>query len=206
MTIHEGATPLAPAQAAHAAHPGDAAAERTTLLLGVRLFILSEVMLFGAFFTAYFVLRFQAPRWPPQGDVERPELLLVGFNTLLLMASSVTMQWATRRIARGDAHGLRRGLAATLLLGAAFLVIQGYEFATNGFGFADGVFGSTFYALTGFHGAHVLAGILIIGAVANRARLGLVDESHHTALEAAGLYWHFVDAVWVFLFVTVYVL
>ncbi|MEO8272931.1 MAG: cytochrome c oxidase subunit 3 [Chloroflexota bacterium] len=203
MTSHESGSPLA---AAHSAHPADAAAERTTLLLGVRLFILSEVMLFGAFFAAYFVLRFQAPRWPPQGDIERPELLLVGFNTLILLTSSVTMQWATSRIARGDTRGLRRGLAATLVLGVVFLAVQGYEFATNGFGFADGIFGSTFYTLTGFHGAHVLAGILIIGAVANRARLGLVDQSHHTALEAAGLYWHFVDVVWVFLFVTVYVL
>ena len=203
MAVHEGATAHT---GAHAARPADAAAERTTLLLGVRLFILSEVMLFGAFFTAYFVLRFQAPRWPPQGDVDRPELLLVGINTLILLASSVTMQWATRRIARGDAAGLRRGLAATLLLGAVFLVVQGYEFATNGFGFADGIFGSTFYTLTGFHGAHVLAGLLLIGAVANRARLGLIDQARHTAVEAVGYYWHFVDVVWVFLFVTVYVL
>jgi heme/copper-type cytochrome/quinol oxidase subunit 3 len=203
MAVHEAATSRA---GAHTAHPADAAAERTTLLLGVRLFILSEVMLFGAFFTAYFVLRFQAPQWPPQGDVERPELLLVGMNTLILLASSVTMQWATSRIAHGDARGLRRGLAATLALGVVFLAVQGYEFATNGFGFADGIFGSTFYTLTGFHGAHVLAGILIIGAVANRARLGLVDQSHHTAVEAAGYYWHFVDVVWVFLFTTVYVL
>ena len=192
--------------ASHAAHPADPAAERTTLLLGVRLFILSEVMLFGALFTAYFVLRVQAKSWPPQGGAERPELLLVGLNTLVLLVSSVTMQWATRRIARGDAAGLRRGLAATLVLGSVFLVVQGYEFATNGFGFADGIFGSTFYTLTGFHGAHVLGGLLIIAAVANRARLGLISQARHTAVEAVGYYWHFVDVVWVILFVTVYVL
>src|SRR3989304_1292317 len=75
-------------------HAVDTAAERRMLLLGVRLFILSEVMLFGAFFTAYFVLRAQAPSWPPLPDLERPELPLVGFNTLLLLSSSVTMQWA----------------------------------------------------------------------------------------------------------------
>lgn len=203
MTGHEASAPHA---GGHGSHPADAATERSSLLLGVRLFILSEIMLFGAFFTAYFVLRFQAPQWPPQDDLERPELLLVGFNTAILLASSVTMQWATSRIARGDAQGLRRGLAATLALGTVFLLVQGYEFATNGFGFADGIFGSTFYTLTGFHGAHVLAGLLIIGAVANRARLGLVEQERHTAVEAAGLYWHFVDVVWVFLFVTVYVL
>jgi cytochrome c oxidase subunit 3 len=192
---------------AHATtHAADPLAERRTLLLGVRLFILSEVMLFGALFTAYFVLRYQAPAWPPQPELERPELALVGLNTLLLVSSSVTMQWAVLRIAAGDATGLRRGLGLTLVLGTVFLFIQAYEFASNGFGISDGVFGSTFYTLTGFHGAHVLAGLLVIGAVANRARLGLVDQAHHTAVEAASYYWHFVDVVWVMLFLTVYVL
>ena len=139
-------------------------------------------------------------------ELERPELPLVAFNTLLLLSSSVTLQWAGSRIAAGDAAGLRRGLGLTLLLGTLFLCIQAYEFASNGFGISDGVFGSTFYTLTGFHGAHVLGGLLIIGAVANRARLGLVDQARHTAVEAVSYYWHFVDAVWVMLFLTVYVL
>jgi cytochrome c oxidase subunit 3 len=187
-------------------HAVDTAAERRMLLLGVRLFILSEVMLFGAFFTAYFVLRAQAPAWPPLPDLERPELPLVGFNTLLLLSSSVTMQWAVTRIGRGDAAGFRRGLLATLVLGAVFLAIQGYEFASNGFGISDGVFGSTFYTLTSFHGAHVLGGLLLMGVLANRARLGLVTREHHTAVEGVSYYWHFVDVVWVVLFLTVYVL
>jgi cytochrome c oxidase subunit 3 len=187
-------------------HAVDTAAERRMLLLGVRLFILSEVMLFGAFFTAYFVLRAQAPAWPPLPDLERPELPLVGFNTLLLLSSSVTMQWAVTRIGRGDTAGFKRGLLATLLLGAVFLTIQGYEFASNGFGISDGVFGSTFYTLTSFHGAHVLGGLLLMGVIANRARLGLVTREHHTAVEGVSYYWHFVDVVWVVLFLTVYVL
>ncbi len=187
-------------------HAVDTAAERGTLLLGVRLFILSEVMLFGAFFAAYFVLRDAAPAWPPLAELERPELALVGLNTALLLSSSVTMQWAVTRIGRSDAAGLRRGLLATLVLGAVFLVIQGYEFTSNGFGIADGVFGSTFYTLTSFHGAHVLGGLLLIGVVANRARLGLVTREHHTSVEAVSYYWHFVDVVWVVLFLTVYVL
>ena len=187
-------------------HAVDTAAERRMLLLGVRLFILSEVMLFGAFFTAYFVLRAQAPSWPPLPDLERPELPLVGFNTLLLLSSSVTMQWAVTRIGRGDAAGFKRGLLATLMLGTVFLAIQGYEFASNGFGISDGVFGSTFYTLTSFHGAHVLGGLLLMGVIANRARLGLVTREHHTAVEGVSYYWHFVDVVWVVLFLTVYVL
>jgi cytochrome c oxidase subunit III len=184
----------------------DEASQAGTLLLGVRLFILSEVMLFGALFAAYFVLRAQAPAWPPQPGLERPELLLVGLNTLILLSSSLTMQWGTRRIAAGDPAGLRRGLAVTIALGAVFLVIQAYEFATNGFGISDGVFGSTFYILTGFHGAHVLAGLLLISAVANRARLGLISAERHTAVEAVGYYWHFVDVVWICLFLSLYVL
>jgi cytochrome c oxidase subunit 3 len=191
---------------AHTVHAIDRAAERGTLLLGVRLFILSEVMLFGAFFTAYFVLRAQAPAWPPLPDLERPELPLVALNTFLLLSSSVTMQRGVIAIGRGDLAGLRRGLLATLVLGSVFLAIQAYEFASNGFGIADGVFGSTFYSLTSFHGAHVLGGLLLIGMVANRARLGLVSRERHTAVEAVSYYWHFVDGVWVMLFLTVYVL
>jgi cytochrome c oxidase subunit 3 len=201
-----GASALTDHDAHGTAHHADPEREHGTLLVGVRLFILSEVMLFGALFTTYFVLRFQSPAWPPRSDIERPDLLLVGLNTLILLTSSVTMEWATRRTALGDAAGLRRGLSATLALGAMFLAIQAFEFATNGFGPSDGVFGSTFYILTGFHGSHVLAGLLLIGAVANRARLGLVQTERPTALKAVGYYWHFVDAVWVLLFVTVYMI
>ena len=178
---------------------------RRNMLLGVQLGILSEVMLFAALFAAYFVVRSDSPSWPPTGDLERPELLLPGLNTLLLVSSSVTMQLAVRSAARGDGRQLR-WMGATLLLGSVFLVIQGYEFVTNGFGLSDGVFGSTFYTLTGFHGAHVLAGLLLIGMVANRARRGYITPERHTAVEAVSYYWHFVDVVWLFLFSTLYVL
>jgi cytochrome c oxidase subunit 3 len=183
----------------------DAAAARRNMLLGVKLGILSEIMLFGALFTAYFVIRSESGGWPPHGQ-ERPELILPGLNTLLLLSSSVTMQWAVRAIGRGQLGTMRLALRLTLLLGSTFIVIQGYEFATNGFGLTDGTFGSTFYTLTGFHGAHVLAGLGIMAIVAIRARRGLVSAEHHTVVEAASYYWHFVDAVWVVLFSTLYVL
>jgi cytochrome c oxidase subunit 3 len=178
---------------------------RGNMLLGVKLGILSEVMLFGALFTAYFVIRSESGGWPPEGQ-ERPELMLPAFNTLLLISSSFTMQWAVRAIGRGNVARMRLALRLTLALGSIFIVIQGYEFATNGFGLDDGVFGSTFYTLTGFHGAHVLAGLALMGVVATRARRGLISAERHTAVEAVSYYWHFVDAVWVFLFSTVYVL
>jgi cytochrome c oxidase subunit 3 len=183
----------------------DAAAARRNMLLGVKLGILSEIMLFGALFAAYFVIRSESGGWPPHGQ-ERPELILPGLNTLLLLSSSVTMQWAVRAIGRGQLATMRLALRLTLLLGSTFIVIQGYEFATNGFGLDEGVFGSTFYTLTGFHGAHVLAGLALMGIVATRARRGLISAERHTAVEAVSYYWHFVDAVWVFLFSTVYVL
>ena len=178
---------------------------RSNMLLGVRLGILSEVMLFGALFAAYFVIRSGTAGWPPNGEA-RPELLLPGLNTLLLVSSSVTMQWAVRAIGRGQVATMRLALRLTLLLGSIFIIVQGYEFANNGFGLDAGVFGSTFYTLTGFHGAHVLAGLGFMAIVATRARRGLISQEHHTAVEAASYYWHFVDAVWLFLFSTLYVL
>jgi cytochrome c oxidase subunit III len=184
----------------------DQVASRSNMLLGVKLGILSEVMLFGALFAAYFVIRSESGGWPPPPGQERPELLLPGLNTLLLVSSSVTMQWAVRAVGRGELVAMRWGLRATLVLGSIFILIQGYEFANNGFGLDAGVFGSTFYTLTGFHGAHVLAGLAFISIVVTRARHGLISAQHHTAVEAASYYWHFVDVVWLFLFSTLYVL
>jgi cytochrome c oxidase subunit 3 len=188
-----------------ASYREDPTAARGNMLLAVKLAILSEVMLFGALFAAYFVIRGESPGWPPLSGPERPELVLPGFNTLLLVSSSVTMQLGVRSAIAGSRSRLLRWLGLTLLLGGVFIVIQGYEFATNGFGLDAGTFGSTFYILTGFHGAHVLAGVLLIGVVANRARLGLVSAEHHTAVEATSYYWHFVDLVWIVLFSTLYV-
>ena len=188
------------------ADASDESAARSNMLLGVKLGILSEVMLFGALFAAYFVIRGESPEWPPVAGLERPELLLPGLNTLLLVSSSGTMQLAVRAARGGDQSRILRWLGLTLLLGGIFILVQGYEFATNGFGLDAGVFGSTFYILTGFHGAHVLAGLGLMAIVANRARLGLVSAEHHTAVEAASYYWHFVDAVWLFLFSTLYLL
>jgi cytochrome c oxidase subunit 3 len=189
---------------AHAAIATDEAASNRRVLLGVQLGILSEVMLFAALFAAYFVIRAATGDWPPAGH-ERPELLLPLINTALLVTSSVTFQMAVRAAQRGRPTILR-WLLVTLALGLSFILIQGYEFATNGFGLADGVFGSTFYILTGFHGAHVIVGLIGIAIVANRTRLGLVSAERHTAVESASYYWHFVDVVWLFLVATLYAL
>jgi cytochrome c oxidase subunit 3 len=185
----------------------DAANSRANVLLGVKLGILSEVMLFGTLFAAYFVERAASVGWPPSSSgLERPELLLPGINTVLLVTSSLTMQLAVGAARVGSRPRLLRWLGLTMLLGAVFLGVQGYEFVTNGFGLSSGIFGSTFYILTGFHGAHVLAGLILLAIITNRARLGLITADRHTAVEATSYYWHFVDVVWLFLFTTLYVL
>ncbi|MEO7664106.1 MAG: cytochrome c oxidase subunit 3 [Candidatus Limnocylindrales bacterium] len=206
MSLHAGTSDLG----IHDDHPAlieqDPADARSNMLLAVKLAILSEIMLFGALFAAYFVIRASSGEWPPGGGLERPELTLPGLNTLLLVSSSVTMQLAVRTAGRGDRSRLLRWLGLSLVLGLVFLFVQGYEFANNGFGLDAGVFGSTFYILTGFHGAHVLVGLAFIAMVTNRARVGLISADNHTALEATSYYWHFVDVVWIFLFLTLYVL
>jgi cytochrome c oxidase subunit III len=205
MSIHAGTSD----RHEHVDHPGlgeqDEDAARGNMLLAVKLAILSEIMLFGALFAAYFVIRGASGEWPPPQGPERPELILPGLNSVLLVTSSVTMQLAVRAASRGsDRPTIVRWLGLTLLLGGIFIVVQGYEFVNNGFGLDAGVFGSTFYILTGFHGAHVLAGLAMIAIVANRARLGLISADRHTAVEAVSYYWHFVDVVWLFLFSTLY--
>ena len=182
------------------------APEPSHVRLGVLLFIVTEVMLFGGFFAAYFALRGASATWPPTPETARPELPLVAFNTLLLLASSVTLQLGIGAVRRDDRRGAAQLIALTLALGAAFLAIQAFEFSSNGFGIGDGVFGSTFYTLTGFHGAHVAAGLLAIGALLRRARRRLLGPESEPAVEAISYYWHFVDVVWIVLFTTVYVL
>src|SRR5690606_12876023 len=126
-------------------------AERDSTGLAVLLFIASEAMIFFAFFSAYFYLRGESATWPPSPHLERPELTIVTINTVLLLVSSLTMHWATVGIRRGDVPQLVRGLALTLGLGVAFLTLQAVEYGHLTFSIRDGVFGSTFYALTSFH-------------------------------------------------------
>lgn len=189
----------APGQAvAHGAAPAEDGGR--TVKTGMLLFIVSEAMLFAAFFGAYFYLRGESATWPPTQTIARPELGLVGANTAILLASSATLQ-----LAHAGGKSWRRWLAATIMLGATFLVLQGIEFSRNAFSIADGVFGGTFYALTTLHGTHVTIGLLVLAAILARARRGFLTHESG-AFAAASYYWHFVDVVWLILFITVYVL
>ena len=176
-------------------------------LLGIYLFIASEVMLFGSFFTAYFFARVIVPneQWPPE-PYHLPVYLAL-LNTIILVTSSFTMHWALQSIKRNYRAGLIAGLTLTFLLGLAFLLIQAREYTRIGFAPKDLAFGSTFVGLTGLHGMHVFVGLnLLLYALIRSIRGHFGPKAHdHLGVEIPGIYWHFVDVMWIVVYVTVYV-
>jgi cytochrome c oxidase subunit III len=177
-------------------------------LLGMVLFIASEVMFFGGLFGAYFTIRSAAPEWPPP-DTPHLSAIYAAVLTAILVSSSVTMQFGVWAIRKNNQRRLILFLAVSLLLGATFLAMQALEYANlieEGMTLSSGVFGSTFYTLTGFHGAHVAGGAAFILIVLLRARSGQFTARYHDTVEMASYYWHFVDVVWIGLFSTIYLL
>jgi cytochrome c oxidase subunit 3 len=169
------------------------------------LFIISEVMLFGAFFTAYFFLRVVAKDdWPAAGT-ELP-VLIAGVNTAILMSSSLTMHWALHAAKNGNRFAMRAGLLTTFLLGLTFLTVQINEYVHIGFAPADHAQGSIFYGLTGLHGAHVFIGLTLLAFATIRAFRGHFTVKEHRGVEVPGIYWHFVDVMWIVVYSTVYIL
>ena len=172
---------------------------------GMIFFISSEVMFFTAFFAAYFFLRAHNPEWPP-ANIPPLELDLPLLGTLVLLTSGATITWAHHSLMlsrRADA------ILATFLtwqLGVIFTFIQAWEYTHAGYGLSSGVFGTVFYMLTGFHGFHVIIGSLMLMTLHNRLARGDFTRKQHFYFEAAAWYWHFVDVVWIGLFLFVYVL
>jgi cytochrome c oxidase subunit 3 len=180
-----------------------------TALLGMLLFIASEVMFFGGLFATYFNARASAVagEWRPPPPAPELEILPIPLPlTIVLVASSFTLQFGVWAIRRGDQRSLRMWVAITLALGVAFLIGQVYDYTTLGFGLGDGIFGTTFYTLTGFHGAHVFGGTVGLTIILARALRGQFSARNHVAVEAVSMYWHFVDVVWIALFSTLYIL
>jgi cytochrome c oxidase subunit 3 len=174
-------------------------------LLGMLLFIISEIMVFGAFFTAYFFIRVaQGDPWPAPG-MHLP-LEVAGVNTAILVSSSFTLHWAEQSIKKGNRFGLKAGILTTFLLGCAFLFIQINEYANIGFAPHDLAQATIFYSLTGLHGAHVFIGLLLLLTVTIRSFRGHYSPEEHRGIEVPGIYWHFVDAMWLVVYFTVYVL
>ena len=180
---------------------------------GMALFICSEVMFFAAFFWAYFnsslapkEMPYDVPGgvWPPEGVLTFNAFELPFMNTLILLLSGVTVTWAHHALIMGNRKNLIRGLGITILLGIAFTTLQAVEYAHAGFSFSGGIYGSTFFMATGFHGFHVIVGTIFLTVCFFRARAGHFKPEHHFGFEAAAWYWHFVDVVWLFLFICVY--
>jgi heme/copper-type cytochrome/quinol oxidase subunit 3 len=189
----------------HQAEPTSLGVDNRKLV--VWTFIASEVMFFTGLIVTYIVMRGRSTTGPfPEEALSVP---LVAINTFILLSSSFSMVTALSAIDRGDTRGLRRWLIVTAVLGLLFLSGQAIEFTTlfrDGVSLSSNLFGATFFTLTGFHGMHVLIGVIWIVFVLSRAFRGGVTKDNHLAVELVGLYWHFVDIVWIIIFTIVYLL
>jgi cytochrome c oxidase subunit 3 len=190
-----------PTAKGHAAQP----TKFNSGMWAVIMFVSSEAMFFAALFTTYFYLRGRIPEWEPIFGEKPTWQGLPLINTVELLASSVTMQLAIFAIRKGNRSTMIRWTVLTVVLGAAFLIGQGYEYTRLGFLPRDGIFAGVFFTLTGFHGAHVTGGVVFIALCLYRSLKGQFSASRHLALEAASIYWHFVDVVWIGLFTTIYI-
>ncbi|MFL5643257.1 MAG: heme-copper oxidase subunit III [Chloroflexota bacterium] len=221
-------TPYDEAQAEHnplASMPHDTHGGISNPVLGMLLFITSEVMFFGGLFAAYFNIRANAAQWPPiNPETSEPFHLqvlpvvttdgvtsysFVLIATILLITSSFTCQYAIWKIRSDDRTRFIRAMAVTIALGIIFLLMQLTDYAilgNEGLTLSSGTFGTTFYTLTGFHGAHVFGGVIMLSVVLYRGMLGQFSGKHYDAVEGASLYWHFVDVVWILLFALLYLL
>jgi cytochrome c oxidase subunit 3 len=187
-------------------NPSDHHASQRTAVFGMTLFLASEAMLFAGLIAGYIVLRLSSPAWPPSPDLPKLPVVLTGINTVFLIASSFTYHAAEVAVKKG-----KKGTAwlfVTVLLGSLFLCIQAYEWYHmhhEGLWFnTGGAYGSSFFVLTGFHGLHVLIGVLMIAWALIRQLGGAYTAQSHTYLILAGMYWHFVDVVWLFLYSVLY--
>ncbi len=171
--------------------------------LGMILFLVSESFLFGGLFWTYYYLRAATNTWPPEG-VEL-NLSLAITNTVILLLSSVTIWLATVAIRRNNQAGLTAGILITLLLGATFLTITGWEWVHESFRPWSHAYGSIFYTLTGFHALHVFGGALLMLFLLIRTLRKRFSSSKYLAVEVGSLYWHFVDFIWLIVFSTLFI-
>ncbi len=175
-------------------------------LFGLAAFLVADGMTFAGFFAAYLTFKAVNPLLPDA--IYELELPLPTLNTILLLVSSATFHRAGQALRKDMSKSCQSWLLLTASLGSLFLISQMFEYFTLPFGLTDNLYASTFYALTGFHGLHVCLGTIMILIVWWQARSpgGRVNSNNHFPLEAAELYWHFVDGIWVILFIILYLL
>jgi heme/copper-type cytochrome/quinol oxidase subunit 3 len=166
--------------------------------------IMTEAMIFAGLLGSYFFVRATSPEWP-LGGIHPPELARISVFTVVLLGSSLPVFWAEAGIRKGNQRRLRLGLLASFLLGATFMVNLVFEYEELGFGLRDNAYTSLYYAITGLHGLHVVVGLLINLVVQIKAWQGKFSAQRHLTVEIFGLYWHFVDVVWIFVFSSLYV-
>ncbi len=206
---------MAQAAAATIDRPPERGIEAYNQKVGMWVFLCSEVMFFAGLIGSYIVLRFGASdTWAAPGEVLNVPVTAV--NTFILICSSVTMVKAFAAAEADDQKGIRRYLVATFLLGATFLGVQAFEYTelvrhaawqgSHGFTPQAGLYGATFFTMTGFHGFHVLLGVICLGWASIQAFKGRWGAHNTHGIEVLGLYWHFVDLVWIILFTIVYLI
>jgi cytochrome c oxidase subunit 3 len=183
------------------------------LKYGMVLFIASEVCFFVAFFWAFFDVSLPGQAdyreaiggvWPPEGVETMHAMGIPLLNTIILLSSGATLTWAHHGLRQNNRKQLIYGLILTLALGWTFTALQGYEYYVAKFAITEGIYPSTFFMATGFHGFHVIVGSLFLLVCLIRSIKGHFTPNHHVGFEAAAWYWHFVDVVWIFLFTVVY--
>jgi len=179
------------------------------LNMGVALFIASEALFFLAIFWAYFHSALSptvelGAQWPPLGIEAINAFELPVLNTVLLLGSGVTITYSHHSLIQGNRNGALLGAISTVFLAMIFTAFQGVEYSVSSFTISDGAYGSCFYFGTGFHGIHVIIGTIFLAVGFWRILAYHLTENHHLGFEAGILYWHFVDVVWLFLFLSVY--
>lgn len=183
---------------------GNTGAEQRTGMFGFTVFLLSESMVFISFFVTYILLRLTTQHWLPPG-VPRLEVFKPAINTAVLVSSSFVIYFAERALDRRNLSKFRLLWLLTSAMGTYFLVGQAIEWSSLSFGLTTGLFGATFYLLTGFHGLHVLAGILLqLLMLARSFKRGNYNKNHF-GVSATSLFWHFVDVIWLILFSLIYI-
>ncbi len=173
-------------------------------LTGFIIFLCSESIIFLAFFTGYAVLKLTSPEWLPQG-VNGLELKMPLINTIVLVSSSFVAYIAERYLHKSNLWGFRIAWLLTMIMGSYFVYGQYIEWSKLAFGLDSGVFGGTFYLLTGFHGLHVITGILLMGLMLVRSFLPGNYEKGEMGVTSVSLFWHFVDVIWIILFILIYI-
>ncbi len=177
---------------------------RGTAWWGMAVLIMTEATIFASLLSAYFYLQAASKEWP-LGGIEAPEPSKISLMTVVLLGSSLPLFWAEHGIRKGKQGQLKAGLIMVILMGLSFFAfLTLYEYPELTFGIRDNAYASIFYTTTGFHGAHVLGGLVMLSVVLIKAFQGKFSAHRHVTVQVVGMYWHFVDAVWVFVFSSLY--